>query len=755
MRDHQKKLIIYVIILAVATVMWPRLSVFADEDFTSNYNQRTFSDTDGFDSGEANCVCQSVSGYIWIGTDNGLYRYDGSEFTLFSLDGDEDATKYSINCIYLTSDEKLYVGTDNYGLYMYDNGTFQRVSEMYNLGVSTINAMYEDDNKNLWIAASSGIFRLSSDGAEALADDVVSGLSVGNISGHGDYVYAIANNDILITVDPERHVSITNKSEYRVDDINSLYVDENGNRYYGSAGYSILKIGTDGKNEIINTGNLHGINKIYSDGDNIWALADDGVGYISSKGNVTAIGGLSFNESMSDMIIDFEGNYWFTSYRKGILQLERSKFQNVTMKYGIDSSIVNCVTSYNGNTFIGTDEGLYIVDSNGKLVMSADNELVSKLSGISIRDLYVDSDDHLWIATYKIYGVIKVSRNWQYKSYSRGESSLISNAVNCITEIKPGTVAVGTENGISVIEGDDVVKSISRLDGLDNPDIISLYADETGELYAGSNGAGVFIVDTDYTVGKMKLDDTQKMSVVSSMVRGSSGLWIGTDNGLYYQEGTVRQVTTVDNTNGIYDLIMDDQGYLWMFGSRGLYRYYEKDILSNASPEYISFTKNDGIISNITEKSTNYVSKTGVVYVCCDEGLCRINLNSEYVNEVAPRVRIASIEVDGTEHQFSDLDGQIDVPKNTNRITIKFSVLSYVNRADISVEYYLEGFESEKRTLTGTDKMEVEYTNLEGGTYRFMLTAKNADGVECEQPLTFVIDKELGFSRRIWQRCSL
>lgn len=56
-----------------------------------------------------------------------------------------------------------------------------------------------------------------------------------------------------------------------------------------------------------------------------------------------------------------------------------------------------------------------------------------------------------------------------------------------------------------------------------------------------------------------------------------------------------------------------------------------------------------------------------------DEGLCRINLNSEYVNEVAPRIRIASIEVDGTEHQFSDLDGQIDVPKNTNRINISSS----------------------------------------------------------------------------------
>ena len=75
------------------------------------------------------------------------------------------------------------------------------------------------------------------------------------------------------------------------------------------------------------------------------------------------------------------------------------------MKYGIGNSIVNCVTSYNGNLFIGTDEGLYVVDSNGKLIAASENELINKLYGISIRDLYVDSSDHLWIATYKIYGV--------------------------------------------------------------------------------------------------------------------------------------------------------------------------------------------------------------------------------------------------------------------------------------------------------------------------------------------------------------
>lgn len=745
MRELLYKIRICAIITAVVMVICPRLTVRAEENFTSEYNQKTYDDNSGFESGQANCICQSVSGYIWIGTDSGLYRYDGSEFTLFSLDSETEGTKFSINCIYLTQSGTLYVGTDNSGLYVYDGGRFQRVSETYNLGVATINSIYEDENGTLWLATSSGIIYISEDGADVVSNSSVDGLSVGNISGKDGCVYATANNDLLVTVDQEMKVTVTSKSDYGIDDINSLYIDEDGARYYGTASYSILKIAASGEFEVINTGSLHGINKIYSDGSRVWLLADDGVGYLDSKGVVVSLSSLEFSESMSDMISDFEGNYWFTSYRKGLLQLERSKFENVTMKYGIDSSIVNCVTGYNGNIVIGTDEGLYIINSKGKLVSEADNELVSNLSGISIRDLYVDSKGNLWIASYRIYGVIKVGRRWKYENYNRSNASLVSNSVNCITELESGQIAVGTEGGVSIIDTSGSVKNYSRKDGLENPDIISLYMDEEGKLYAGSNGGGIYVIDEDYGAVEMEFDDTQKLSVVSSMVKGSTGLWIGTDSGLYYQEGTIRQIASVDPTNSIYDIYLGEDGYLWIFGSRGIYRYYEKDILSSAEPEYISYSKNDGIISNITEKSSNYVSDAGVVYVCCDEGLCRINLADEYVNEVAPQVRIASVEIDGNEYQFADDDSSVKVPTNASRITVKFSVLSYVNRADLSVEYHLEGFENETRTLMGTDKMEVEYTNLEGGTYQFVLTACNADGVECEEPLTFTIDKELGF----------
>lgn len=94
------------------------------------------------------------------------------------------------------------------------------------------------------------------------------------------------------------------------------------------------------------------------------------------------------------------------------------------------------------------------------------------------------------------------------------------------------------------------------------------------------------------------------------------------------------------------------------------------------------------MISGISDNSTEYISATGKVYVCCDQGLSVLDLNQIYTNEVSPQVRISSVTVDDKEYAFSDLDGKIRVPGDTNRIVVKFSVLSYVNRGDIQVKYH-------------------------------------------------------------------
>lgn len=737
---------ISILFLAFAITGMISIKVYAEDEFSTGFTQTEYTEEDGFASGQANCICQSVSGYIWIGTDSGLYRYDGSEFLLYSLDGETDGSNYCINKIITTSTGALYVGTENYGLYLYNNGSFERVVDTYNMGIGNVKDMCEDQDGNIWIATSSEIYKLCADGGvDEILADMDTEYDIGAIASYGNNIYAIGNNDTFINIIDGSIVITLTKTDYMLsDDLNSLYIDPDGTRYYGTMGHSVLKITNTNEYEIIGTGALSGINKIFNDGSRNWFLSDTGVAYIDSEGLFNYMSGLAINDSMSDMLIDYEGNYWFTSSRKGLLFLGHSKFINYTGTYKLGESIVNCIIEYNNQIYIGTDDGLTIVDRNGETV--TESELVNSLSGISIRQMYVDSSNYLWICTYKIYGVVKLSSTGLYKYYNRSDSGLISNFVNCITELSDGSMAVGTESGISIITDGKVVRNYTRNDGLENTDIISLYQDDTGILYAGTNGSGMCSIDIDANIKQISTADGITSNVVSSITGGTNGLWIGTDNGLFYQEGVIRQISAIDPSYSICDIILDNDGYLWLISSRGIQKYYENDLLSEAEPEGEIYTRYDGLGSAITDNSKNYITDEGLVYLCCEEGLYALDTSNIYVNEIPPKVRISSVIVDGVEYAFSDLNGYIKVSENASRIIIKFSVLSYVNRNGIQVNYYLNGFETENITLSGTDIMEAEYTNLEGGTYEFVLSAENADGVKCDESLSFTIEKELKFS---------
>lgn len=83
----------------------------------------------------------------------------------------------------------------------------------------------------------------------------------------------------------------------------------------------------------------------------------------------------------------------------------------------------------------------------------------------------------------------------KYKFYNKSGALLTSNAVNCIIELKDGSMAIGTESGISILKDEQVTVSYGRFSGMENADIISLYQAEDGTLYAGSNGSGLYTID--------------------------------------------------------------------------------------------------------------------------------------------------------------------------------------------------------------------------------------------------------------------
>ena len=132
--------------------------VKADDLIPSDYRQIVFDQESGLGSSEVNCVFQSKSGYIWIGTEGGLYRYDGSSFSLYHLWDTEKEDVYSINSIYQDKEGRLWISTKNFGLFYIHGSSVEHFTQDYYSGVKNINSVVEDASGDIYVATAYGVY---------------------------------------------------------------------------------------------------------------------------------------------------------------------------------------------------------------------------------------------------------------------------------------------------------------------------------------------------------------------------------------------------------------------------------------------------------------------------------------------------------------------------------------------------------------------------------------------------------------------
>ena len=184
-------------------------------------------------------------------------------------------------------------------------------------------------------------------------------------------------------------------------------------------------------------------------------------------------------------------------------------------------------------------------------------------------------------------------------------------------------------------------------------------------------------------------------------------------------------------------------GRMYIIGSRGLMLTTEEELLSAERINAEYYDSSDGLDDSITINSRNYLDENGELFLCCNKGINIFDTRNIYMNEIAPKLTISDVDVDGKEYHFDQTTGNITIPSDAQRIEITFAVLSYVNRENIQVKYRLEGFDTNDQYLTGKDKMQLVYTNLDGGEYQLNVSAINGDGVSCDDNISFTINKEL------------
>ncbi|MCR4675403.1 MAG: HD domain-containing protein [Lachnospiraceae bacterium] len=708
----------------------------------------------GMPTSEANTIAQTNDGFIWIGSYSGLVRYDGNNF--YRYDSTTGIT--SVVSMFVDSMNRLWIGTNDNGLALFQNGTFTFLHEDDGLPSSSIRAICETEDGNIVVGTTLGLcyvdseFSVHSFDHEYLGSEYIYSL----VKGADGIVYGLTYDGDIFRIQKEEITDLYYSSDlnfngyiYSIcpDPDHSGYVylgTSNSDIIYGDMSKGLSEVTTYVATDQISMNTLHLLGK------ELWIGSSDGIGYINVKtGAYTKLNQSKMNSSVEDIMEDYEGNLWFASSREGVLKVTTSIFTDINRINGLEDTVTNTTCLFNKNLYVGTDNGLLVMDQNYNIL---DTELSNLLKGSRIRSIKSDSNNNLWICTYSNYGLICLHSDETYDFYNTS-TGLLSDKIRTVTELHDGTMCIALVGGVHFMKDGQITSTFTSEDGISAMDSLTVCENPTSkELYLGTDGDGLYILPESGDASKvlqLGLEDGLTSEVILRVKYDSFRdiYWIITSNSIAYMKD--HEITTVTNfpyANN-FDIFFDTNNNIWVLSSNGIYVVDADELMANGEDIiYTLYNSDSGLPHVTTANSRSYLDDDGTLYIAGTTGISKVNIYEEIKVEDAHLI-IPFIDVDD-ETYYIDSSNSITIPSTAKRVTIYSYALSYtLNNPEL--EYYLEGFDEEVFSTTKRDLTEVTYTNLDGGTYYFHLStvASEADDI---QQVTVKIKKEKAIWEHTW-----
>lgn len=741
-----------VFILTLTAPIWGFTTAYAETgDSLSEFSAVLYNNSNGLPTSEANAVVQTGNGFIYIGSYSGLIRYDGVNFTRF----DSSTGITSVVSLYVDGKDRLWVGTNDSGLALYENGEFTFFDKDEGLTSLSVRSITEDSSGNIVFGTTEGLGYIDGENTlHMLSDAVVETKYLKQMTrGSDGLIYGCTLDGVCFCIDGLKVTHSFSGKEIGMgmatcitpapENDGTVWVgtDEStvvcGNMFEGMENYS--------KYSVLPNANINGICPA-ADGA-FRVCSDNGMGVLEPNGNYSPLENIPMNNSVEDMMTDYEGNMWFVSSRQGVMKLVRNDFSDISGLAGLESRVVNTTCLYDGDLYIGTDTGLQVVDGNKN---KKSNYLTELLKGVRIRCIKTDSQNRLWLCTYSENGLICYEGGENVILYNT-KTGLKSDRVRAMTELSDGTVAAATSAGVTFIKDGEIKGTFDESNGVGNTEILTVCEGDNGELYLGSDGGGIFVINRGGSVIKqIGLEDGLRSEIIMRIKKDPerSGYWVITGNSLAYMENdTVRTLGNFPYSNN-FDLFFDNIGRVWILSSSGIYAVGIENLLSGADIEYSFYDVKCGLPSVATANSRSCLSEDGTLYIAGMTGVSAININREQEDETNIKLAVPFVEID--DRTVTIEDGEtVQIPADCKRLTIYGYALTF-GLSNPRLSYIMEGFDDKNITLSRQELQPVSYTNLEHGEYTFRLAVINTmTGKETESiSVTFV--KAKAFFEEIW-----
>ena len=736
-----------ILIAGIILPLFPK-SAFAEEHNSTNYSAVLYNNANGLPTSEANDIVQTEDGFIYIGSYSGLIRYDGVNFTRF----DSNTGITSVASLFCDSKNRLWVGTNDSGLALYENGGFTFYNRENGLPSLSVRDISEDAEGNIVVGTTGGMAYVSENGELSVIDDeAVSGEYIRQLSeSKNGTIFGCTMDGVFFRLE---NLKVT--GSYSCDDLDCGLVtcitpddfDENV-VWLGTEKTAVIRATLSGSMmncRIFGVSPAASINAIRPiDDENFWICADNGIGRLSRAGKYTAEN-YALNNSVEMAMTDYENNVWFISSRQGVMKLAPNNFSDISALAGLPEKVVNTTCLYGEDLYIGTDSGLHIIDKNYNEKQTA---LTEQLDGVRIRCIFADSKNRLWLCTYGESGLLCFDGN-EITSFNT-ENGLKSAKTRAVTELSDGTIAVATSGGAALIKDGEIKKYFDEENGIENPEILTICGGEDGKIYLGTDGGGIFVVNESAVLDRIGLEDGLKSEVILRIKpdKNFGGFWIITGNSLaYMKDGEIKTLTNFPYSNN-FDIFEDDKGEAWILSSSGIYVVNAKKLISGEEIAYSFYDLKCGVPTLATANSRSGLSKDGTLYIAGQTGVGSVNINERRSNDEKIKLAVPYVDIDDKRVMIKSGE-TLKVPANCKRLTIYAYALTF-GLSNPRLSYSLEGFDSEVFSVTQQNLRPISYTNLDSGAYTFNFSAIDPATGEPATNISIKMEKEKAFFEQFW-----
>ena len=707
-----------------------------------SYMTQLYDASNGLPTSDANCILGASDGYIWIGGYSGIFRYDGRTFE--KLDTSEGLS--SGRGLFEDSKGRIWVATNDNGVVVIDGDSRTHFSYEEGLTSSSVRSFAESGNGDVFIGTTAGVCYVDTEGTLHVLNDkrLTEERILRLISDRAGRIYGQTSDGVVFAIDDHSVSEIYKSSELGMAKITSILTDpdEDGKLWFGTDS-DIVYYGQFGDNAYsmkkISVRPMDSTHWMSYDCGRVWVTSLNTVGYINGT-SFTVVEDIPHDSGIEMITSDYQGNLWVASSTKGVIKITANSFVDLTHRCGLEECVTNAACFHDGRLFVGTDEGLHIIDDNNRTI---DNELTEFIGQARVRCISEDAEGNLWLGTFTDnLGLVCIEKNGSIRNYTV-DDGLLSNQIRCIAISKDGSVLVGSNGGLDVIKNGKVTRAFGAEAGIKNTVFLTVCEGDEGEIYAGSDGDGIYLIKGE-EISKIGRDEGLTSDVVSQIKKDGNGVyWIITSNSIQYmKDGEIREVTSFPY-NYNYDLYFADNEMVFVVSSSGIQTVLYDELINDSVNYYRLYTMANGLPYVPTASSYSAIGKDKCLYVPGRSGVCRVNI--EHINGETPEIKTAVGSVYfGDEKILPDENGIYTIPNRDSRVVITASVLDY-SSLNPFVKVFIEGMEEDGIASERDRLTTLEYTGLKYGDYDLHIQVFDHNGNELADDV-YRIEKKARFT---------